>query len=233
MTADMHSLMAPYALNALTPDERARFEAHLDRCATCQAELAGFQATAARLGEAHSQTPPAGLRARILAHVSTAQQERPVLASITQGHGLRRSLQRLAVAAVFLIGAAGVGGYVVERDRAHDSVARTAAIEAVLAAPDASTTSKSFSTGGNLRLVASPGTDSAVIVANDLPALKGGKVYQVWMINDAGPKSQGTFRTSGLMIMTGAGGADSVAVTVEPAGGSAQPTTAPIVAIDI
>ena len=233
MTADIHSLVAPYALDALTTEERERFEAHLDRCSTCSAELTGFQATAARLGEAQSQTPPAGLRTRILSHVSMTQQERPVIASITQRQVLRQSLQRLAVAAVFLIGAAGVTGFVVERDKANDAEARAAAISAVLAAPDASTTSKTFSAGGNLRLVASPGTDAAVIVANDLPALKAGKVYQVWMINGAGPKSQGTFTRSGLMILTGAGGADSVAVTVEPAGGSAQPTTAPIVTIDI
>lgn len=233
MTTDLHSLMAPYALDALDPHERARFETHLDQCANCRAELTGFEATAARLGDAVGQVPPPGLRERLLAQVSSTAQERPVVTVLAQRSKLARTLPRLAVAAAVLIGAVGAGGYVAERDKANDANARNAAITSVLAAPDASTTAKTFSTGGNVRLIASPTKDSAVIVANDLAPLKGDKVYQVWMINGAGPKSQGTFKTSGTMIMTGAGGADSVAITVEPDGGSKQPTTAPIATINI
>ena len=40
MSADLHSLLAPYALDALDDEERTRFEAHLDQCTDCQAELA-------------------------------------------------------------------------------------------------------------------------------------------------------------------------------------------------
>jgi anti-sigma-K factor RskA len=233
MSTDLHSLIAPYVMDALDVDERQRMEAHLEQCTTCHGELTGFQGTAARLGEAQSQTPPAGLRARILAEASTTRQERPIVTPITPRHGLRQALPRLTVAAAFLIGAAGIGGYAVERGQARDAMARNVAITSVLAAPDASITSKTFSTGGNVRLVASPGEDAAVIVANDLAPLKSGKVYQVWMINDAGPKSQGTFRTSGTIVMAGAGGADAVAITVEPAGGSREPTSGRITNIAI
>ena len=59
MTTDLHSLVAPYALDALDPHERARYEAHLEDCADCRSELAGFRATAARLGELENQSPPA------------------------------------------------------------------------------------------------------------------------------------------------------------------------------
>lgn len=228
MTTDLHSLVAPYALDALDPHERALFEAHLDRCSTCQAELPGFQATAARLGDTVGLTPSAGLRERILTEIARTPQERPVVTRIAQRRGLRHALPRIAAAAAFVIGAIGVGGYAIERDKANDAEARNAAITSILAAPDADTAAKTFSSGGNVRLIASRSKDQAVIVANDLAPLKGGKVYQVWMINDAGPKSQGTFKASGTMIMTGAGGADSVAITIEPKGGSEQPTTAPI-----
>ncbi len=64
MTTDLHSLMAPYALDALDPDERLRFENHVEQCPTCRSELAGSQAAAARLGEAEHRTPPPGLRAQ-------------------------------------------------------------------------------------------------------------------------------------------------------------------------
>ena len=39
---DVHELTAGYALDALEPDERARFEAHLGSCEACREELQGF-----------------------------------------------------------------------------------------------------------------------------------------------------------------------------------------------
>ena len=47
-----HELAGPYALDALDPAERARYERHLRRCATCPAEVRGFAAVAASLGVA-------------------------------------------------------------------------------------------------------------------------------------------------------------------------------------
>lgn len=233
MTADLHSLMAPYALDALDAAEREQFEAHLAQCPTCQSELAGFQATAARLGEAVGHTPPAGLRSRLLAEIASTPQERPVVTSITQRRGLRRTLPRLAVAAAFLVGAVGVGGYFVERDRASDEHDRYVAITSVLSSKDAQTVAKTFPNGGNVRMVMSPSKDTAVIFANRLPDPGSGKVYQVWLVEGSGPVDQGTFRTSGDMIMQGITDAERVAVTVEPEGGSKQPTTDPIATIPI
>jgi anti-sigma-K factor RskA len=233
MTADLHSLLAPYALDALDTEERVRFEAHLEDCTTCQAELAGFQATAARLGEAVGQSPPAGQRARLLAEIKSVPQERPVVTALAQRRGLRRTLPRLAVAAAFVIGAVGVGGYVVERDRAADEHDRNIAISRVLSAEDAQSVAKSFPTGGNVRMVMSPSKNTAVIFANQLPDPGAGKVYQVWLIDDSGPVDQGTFKRSGDMIMKGITEANSVAVTVEPEGGSKKPTTTPVATIPI
>ena len=48
MTPDLHTLVGPYVVDALPDDERAQFEEHLRRCAECQAEVAGLQATARR-----------------------------------------------------------------------------------------------------------------------------------------------------------------------------------------
>ena len=232
MTTDLHSLMAPYSLDALDLGERVRFEAHLEQCLTCQAELAGFQATAARLGEAVASKPPAGLRERLLAKIATTPQERPVVVLVERSR-LRRTLPRLAVAAAFLLGAVGVGGYVVERDRAVDEHDRVETITQVLGSKDAQAVAKTFPTGGNVRMVMSPSKDAAVIFANQLPDPGSGNVYQVWLIGGSGPVDQGTFKRSGDMVMKGITKADRVAVTVEPEGGSKQPTTAPVATIPI
>ncbi|MEJ7635623.1 anti-sigma factor [Aeromicrobium sp.] len=231
-TTDLHSLIAPFALDALDPDERSRFAAHLDQCVTCQAELAGFQATASRLGDAETLTPPDGLRDRLLSEISQTKQERPVIA-LAQRSALRRTLPRLAMAAAFLVGTVGVGGYAVEHQNAGAEQDRNAAITRVLSSADAETVAKSIPTGGNVRMVMSASKDSAVIFANDLPSPGDGKVYQVWMIDDSGPTDQGTFVEDGDMVMDGITKADRIAVTVEPEGGSERPTTPPVATIPV
>jgi len=232
MSIDLHSLVGPYALDALDATERQRFEAHLDECGDCRTELVGFVATATRLGQAEAQQPPAGLRERLMAEVATTRQERPTVVAL-KPRGIRRTLPRLAMAAAFLVGAVGVGGYLTERDSANDVRADKAAITAVLSASDAKTTDKTFAGGGHVRLIASDQADAAYIVATDLPSLEGGKVYQVWVVKDDTPASQGYFATKGAMLMEGVDGADRIAITVEPEGGSKQPTTTPIATLAV
>jgi anti-sigma-K factor RskA len=232
-TIDLHSLMAPYVLDALDADDRGRFEAHLDHCPTCGSELAGFQETATRLGDAERQAPPPALRDRLLAEVSRTPQERSTVTALAERRGLRRTLPRLAMAAAFLVGTVGVGGYVVERREADDAKDQYAAVSAVLGAADANTSSKVFPTGGNVRMISSAKKDAAVIVAHDLPSPGKGKVYQVWVIDKAGPTSQGTFVRDGQMYMKGVAKAEKVAVTVEPEGGSDRPTTPPVATIPV
>ena len=233
MTNNLHSLIAPYALDALSPAERARFEAHLSQCVGCQSELSGFVATAARLGDVESLVPPAGLRDRLMAEVATTRQERPVVVALQPKSAFRRTLPRLAMAAAFLVGAVGIGGYVSERDQANEYRAQSDTITKIVAASDAKTTDKKFDGGGQVRLIASEKANSAYIVAKGLPGLPDGKVYQVWMVKDDSPTSQGVFASSGSMVMKGLDGADRVAITVEPKGGSKQPSTAPIATLAV
>lgn len=233
MTTDLHSLLAPYVLDALDPDERNQFEAHLAQCPDCRAELGGFQATATRLAEAESQAPPAALRQRLLGSIGSVPQERPVVTALSRHGGLRRRLPQAVAAAALVLAAAGAGGYLVERDRADEQRQQNVAITTVLGAADATTTSQSLPGGGTIRLVTSTSRDAAVVVADGLPALDDDKVYQVWLIKRSVPESQGTFARSGAMVMKDLAAADQVAVTVEPDGGSEKPTTAPIVDVAV
>jgi len=227
---DLHDLVAPYALDALEPLERARFEAHLETCEACRAELAGFAATAARLGESLAEPAPSALRDRILAQAAQTPQDRP---GRHRPGRLRRTLPRLAVAAALLVGAAGVGGYALERQRAAEQRDQNVAITQVLGAADAQTLSKDFANGGTVRMVMSADRDAAVVVARDLPSPGDGKVYQVWTVRGAETHSEGMFTASGTMLMDGVTDADALAVTVEPSGGSSRPTTDPVVTIPL
>src|SRR2546426_1045764 len=97
---------APYALGALSAEERAAFEAHLADCAICRAEVQALREVSGLLAHAAAAATPAqALRDRILRE---ARQVRPLTAR-------RRSLRPwIAAAAVVLAIAAGVA-YVKER----------------------------------------------------------------------------------------------------------------------
>lgn len=75
---------AAYVLGALEPDEADEFRRHLDRCATCRAEVAGMGPVADALLMAVPQyRPPAALRRRVLRAARTkSRRTRPVRVAI-------------------------------------------------------------------------------------------------------------------------------------------------------
>jgi anti-sigma-K factor RskA len=73
-----HSLAGPYALDALEPAERAKFERHLLGCAACRSEVCDFAAVAAALGLAAAATPPPALKGRVLADAGALDVARSV-----------------------------------------------------------------------------------------------------------------------------------------------------------
>lgn len=233
MTTDLHGLAAPYALDALDPHERARFQGHLDQCTECRQELVGFHLTADRLADAEADTPPPALRERLLAQIGSTTQERPVVTSLAQRSRVRNAAPRLLVAASLIVAAVSVGGYVAERDRAADLRADSARVTAIVGANDATMLDGDVRTGGSMRIVASKSHDAAVVMGTDLRTLDDDHVYQVWAMHDGVPRSIGLLgRGAGMLYAKAVSGADAFAVTVEPDGGSPAPTTDPVAAMD-
>jgi anti-sigma-K factor RskA len=71
------------------------------------------------------------------------------------------------------------------------------------------------------------------VITQDLPPLAEGQAYELWLISDNGAKPAGMVRPgqSGRTDMTmlpDVAGATHLGITVEPAGGSPQPTSAPV-----
>ena len=76
------------------------------------------------------------------------------------------------------------------------------------------------------------------MVTNGLPALPAGKVYQLWLIGKTKTVSAGLLppATSGrtpAVLASGVVKGDTLGLTVEPAPGSTQPTTTPILALPL
>jgi anti-sigma-K factor RskA len=225
MTDDLHRLAAPYALDALDGDERARFEAHLRTCEDCAADVRDFQQTAGGLAAGVSVTPPAHLRASVLAAAASTPQE-PRASEPRSGSWSRRLLP--AIAAVLALVALGAGvvarGAIVERDRAEELLA-------VLAAPDAreSVLDASGPLPGSVRVVWSAERGAAVLVGVGLEAPDDDQTYELWVLASDGPRSAGIFRPDPdgrieRRLVLPADPADGWGVTIEPAGGSPQPT---------
>jgi hypothetical protein len=241
-TIDLHRLTGAYALHALSDEESAAFERHLPGCEACARETAELSATAARLGLAVATAPRPVLREKVLRRITTVRQETP--GRQAQALPLRarlraRVLSRWALAAC-LAAATALGGTAVwqhqraedARDQARRTEQAADEVAAVLAAPDARTRAAKLADGATGTVVVSRSRDKAVFVASGMARPPGGKVYQLWF--DDG----GTMRSAGLMdpdrsdqavLMRGTvDKASGMGITVEPGGGSKQPTSAPL-----
>jgi anti-sigma-K factor RskA len=106
---------------------------------------------------------------------------------------------------------------------------------AIAEAPDAQTTTLEAEGGGEITLVSSASKGRSAVVADGLPDLGDDQTYELWYIDDSGAESAGTFDAAGgetWRVLEGSFTSGvAVGVTVEPAGGSPQPTTEPIVVI--
>ncbi|MFE5773321.1 anti-sigma factor [Streptomyces sp. NPDC056485] len=237
---DAHTLAAAYALGALDDGERQAFDAHLQGCEACRHEAAEFEATAARLAAAVSQTPPVLAKAQVMAAIDGVRQlpprvPAPAAAAPALADIVRRRMVPLALAAsVAAIALGGVAVWQVQNGQDLKQQARQAqqqldTVAAVLAAPDARTVHGKAANGALTTVVASDRQNKAVFTAANLPAPGAGKTYQLWLDQDGTMRPAGLIDHDGTVILSGnPAAAGAVGLTIEPAGGSPQPTTDPL-----
>jgi len=257
LRSSRHTLTGVYALDALdTAAEAARFERHMARCRTCTGEVRDFQVTATRLGMAASRPPPPALRAAVMGEVARTAQV-PALGDRARRRrpALRPAwLPRLAIAgaAAGLAAAIALGVALVntqnelgqtqqQLSQARRQLALTktelAAINAVRTASDATLVTKATPIGGTVTVVSSASRRQIVVTTRGLPPPRAGQVYQLWLIGSHGHKirSEGLLALhngrTGPVLISGVLRGDIFGITVEPPGGTVQPTVQPFVAI--
>lgn len=247
MTDDLHDLVAGYALDALTPGERVAFEAHLEGCAACRDELAGLHETLAEWGSDYAVEPPASLRAGVLDAVaalpaptaSEAPADEPVPDADPAGASVTRLPVRgddaptsvpersganrwrvLVAAAIALIAVIGISVW-------QPWAPRTITAADVLAAPDAVRATVAAE-GGTATLVRSNVLGRAVLITEGMPPPSGDTVHQAWLVHPSGAvTSAGLMADEPDQTMLLEGDARDVTaagISVEPPGGSQQPT---------
>jgi anti-sigma-K factor RskA len=239
-------LLALGAVGALTPEEAAELEALLARDPEAAAEYAAMLEDAAVLAESVAEPPPAGLRARVLDAVAGEPQADAAaagptplaaplpppahpehVAEVVPIHRRRWWIPATAVAAAIVV----IGGaLLVTRDA--DAPTDDDLMAQVLDDADAITVQLAGETG-SLRLVKSDDHDATVLVGDGVIVPADDEVLQLWAIEDGQPASMDVFRPDDeghvAVVMEGTEPAGVLyAVTVEPDGGSEQPTSEPI-----
>ncbi|MDQ0962895.1 anti-sigma-K factor RskA [Streptomyces sp. B4I13] len=255
---DLHSLAAPYALDALEGDERCRFDKHLKTCDRCSAEVRALTEDAVRLAWSTAAPPPAALRDRVLAAVQRTPQESSRAPAREHAPQLpphvwgtrpppKRSRAPRARRPLFVPFATATAAaalvvaslFAVQADRTRDELnaerAQAREIAHVLAAPDARASTGRDARGRSIGVIASAADGEAIVTLSGYGDLPTGQVHQLWLMRpDAQPRSLGLFAGDTPLVATGLDkAATSLAVTVEPDGGSPQPTTQPVVQLTL
>jgi len=243
--ADIHTLAVPYALHALPIDEVESFEQHLAVCEACQSEVDEIRETATRLGEAASVPAPADLKARVLDRIRDVRPLPPVVTAAADAPVVRESrfqrwVPRVAVglAAAASVVAVALGFELREaRQDLSEAQQHSAEMNDMLGAVDIEVV-RSDSDDFSGTVILSRAQDAAMLMVHGMAAAPTGQVYQLWFIGDSGARPAGfmpDMADSGMMTYAahGLGDASSLGMTLEPAGGSEQPTTDPVMMIEL
>jgi anti-sigma-K factor RskA len=222
-----------YLLGALPSDERERFERHLAACPECRREVEELSLAADALPSAAPPVmPPPELKQRIMAVVDAeasllaaagSRADEPQAAPKRERRGFfaRRWTFRpaFALAASVLLLAVGVAGGILT----GGSGERTVTAQVAGAAANA-----------QAKLVV--GKDGSQLVMTRFPQPPAGRVYQVWTLKPGqNPQPTNVLWTpladgSATVSVPGSlDGVQSVLVSTEPRGGSAAPTSMPVV----
>jgi anti-sigma-K factor RskA len=222
--------LAAYALGALDNEEARAIGAHVDACSRCQADVRAFSDTAWTIAESRARDVPPGLREAI---VERARREsRPARAAgpfAALAALFARPVPLASALALALAFAIATTGYVIAQRDADRYAAALAAIpgaRVVALAP----TGEVAGVRGSLVV---PQSGDAPYLILDLPAAPAGKTWEAWVIRGQTAVAAGLTDARGvttLVLRASLSAGDTVALTVEPAGGRDQPSGRPVLA---
>lgn len=244
----MRDLAPGYALGALTPEETLAFEAALATSPELQREVAEYRELNALLAEQELRPPPAELKARLKQRIGSpmsAVSPAPTPFPARRPFGPIAAGMALAAMLLLSIGLSLKVRVLSDAVGIRDSL--LAATEGKLAQREA-TLNSILEPGVQLTTLTATGAQPVVQIFYDrnkrrlvvhafrLMPVPAGRVYQLWLMPKTGaPIASRTFNTEadghGLLESVNVPAGEDIAgfaITVEPEGGSPQPTTTPI-----
>ena len=213
--------ISAWVIGALEPKEAAALEEHMRTCEPCARHARWLQpATGALLESVEPMKPPPALRERVMSEVRADAARREPAESRSRGSVWDFLLRPATAVAVVAILVAGIGGYVLAGDNS----------DKVSPPPEP---------GSLIRATLEREGDTGTLELTGLRQLEGGHVYQAWVQHGDVMEDSSLFAARADGTATAAiphddlHGGDAVLVTIEPRGGSEQPTTEPLVSVDI
>lgn len=222
-TDDAANLTGAYALNALNDSERVLLEKHLATNAQARYEVTELTDTAVLLGLAvEPVTPPAALKASIMAQLVSTPQLAPVAGDATsagvqagllggvggvgdptaahsaalataQARWFSRPIVALAAAAAAIVLIVGGGAVANTVTQNNFAQAQAAQLAALESAPDSQRVVAPIASGGTATLVWSGQLASSALTVDGLAPLPATHVYELWYIDASGARPAGTF----------------------------------------
>ena len=240
-----------YVLDALPEEERRSFEEFLAAHPERQAEIDELGAVAGLLAfSPEVQEPTPELRDRIMevveAEAAPRRERRGSVFAGLAGYIGARGLA-FGAAALLLIGLLSwnllLQGQVEDlQGQVQNSQTQVEDLQAQVRDAQSQQTqtvqlSGTWADQGADVEVASISNNRIVLVGDDLPSVPEGRTCQIWVIKGDVPESGGLFEPGGTEtaapITAPIKKGDTIAVTVEPAGGSEQPTTDPVLSAEL
>lgn len=222
-------LLPAYAIGSLDADELHRVEEHLLGCWICRDESRAFQAVADELSlAAPIAVPSPDLRDRLMQRVRSTRVkvEEKVSQPLVRRPFWERLLPAWGLASLFLILGLAASSFILwQRINNLEYATAPGGMRAVpLRATDAAPHATGFV------LVSADGGEGALVV-DGLPPLGENQQYQLWLSRDGQRTSGAVFSTDeksygGTRIRAPRSLLEysAVGITIEPAGGSSQPT---------
>lgn len=212
---EIRTLLGAYALGAVSPLEERRVARHVESCDDCAREVRLLEETASELSHLVGEEElPEGFVDRLIEDLPEPRR------------GLSPAVRALAaVAAAALIAAGALGAVFVREQGRHDRQVRL-----IATAEQRVELRGSGEFPGRGVLYVSEG--DALLLLEDVPDPGASRSYQLWALGpDDRPESMAVFEGEGRVerILSWEGAAERFAVTVEPEGGSEQPTTPPVI----
>ncbi len=253
MDERLEELFPFYALGALTDEERAQVDAYVGADPEARARLdEAIGAVTALPYAARPAAPRPQLKQDVMKRVTADAPARLApaqpsfsdkLAQFFNRPAWRIAMPLVAVASLIVAVVAGVWAISL-KDEVSRLRAEQAALQrelftqrevlAQIALPQAramSIAGTAVQPGAYGQMIANPGGNSGVLVVSDLAPLPPGKVYQFWLIKGDTPVSAGLFSVDeqgrGVLSVRASepvGSFDAIGVSIEPEGGSPQPT---------
>jgi anti-sigma-K factor RskA len=240
-----------YVLDALPEEQRRSFEEYLAAHPERQAEIDELGAVAGLLAfSPHEQEPPPELRRRVMEVVDAEAAPSRVRRESTFARFVQYVGGRgLALGAAALLVVGLLSWNVLLQNQVQDlqgevqnAQGQVDDLQAQVQDAEAQQTqtiqlSGTWTNQGANAEVASISEDRIILVADNLPSVPEGQTCQIWVIKGDVPESSGLFQPGGqetaAPITTPIKQGDTIAVTVEPAGGSEQPTSDPVLSAEL